>query len=62
MPDNREFCESMVAALTSLGPEEALSCMARMMCAIASNHGGEMDFTCDLGVVTIVPTPIKQQS
>ncbi|GIA99511.1 hypothetical protein VCSRO136_2359 [Vibrio cholerae] len=35
---NKRFCEQMGEALVNLGTTETLSCMARMMCAIAHNE------------------------
>ncbi len=58
MADNREFAAQIGAAVASLGTNEALSCMARVMCWVAANHGHTIQFECDLGVVTIEP---KQQ-
>ncbi len=55
---NRIFCEQMARALVDLGTEETLSCMGRMMCAIASDQGVELEFDCDLGTVSIKPKPI----
>ncbi len=39
MADNREFAEQIGAAVASLGTNEALGCMARVMCWVASEHG-----------------------
>lgn len=58
MADNREFAEQIGVAVASLGTNEALGCMARVMCWVASDHGQTIQFECDLGVVTIEP---KQQ-
>lgn len=44
--------------MVTLGTEEALSCMARVMCWVAADQGQPIQFECDLGVVTIEP---KQQ-
>ncbi len=55
MSDNREFAEQIGAAVGSLGTEEALSCMARVMCWIATNQGVTIKFECDLGTVSIEP-------
>ncbi|MEF1335965.1 hypothetical protein REH81_04080 [Vibrio rotiferianus] len=51
--ENREFCEQIGQALVSLGTEEALGCMARMMCAIATHQGFDLEFNCSLGKVSI---------
>ncbi|WP_421304661.1 hypothetical protein [Aeromonas veronii] len=58
MADNKEFAEQIAAAIVALGTEEALSCMARVMCWVAADHGQPIQFECDLGVVAIEP---KQQ-
>lgn len=58
MADNKEFAEQITAAMVTLGTEEALSCMARVMCWVAADQGQPIQFECDLGVVTIEP---KQQ-
>lgn len=55
MSDNREFAEQIGAAVVSLGTNEALGCMARVMCWVASDHGQTIQFECNLGVVTIEP-------
>lgn len=57
-PDNKEFAEQIAAAMVALGTEEAMSCMSRVMCWVAADHGQPIQFECDLGVVTIEP---KQQ-
>lgn len=57
---NKLFCEQMANALVKLGTEETLSCMGRMMCAIASHQGVELDFDCDLGTVNIKPKTLPQ--
>jgi hypothetical protein len=51
--DNKVFCEQMADAIVNLGTNEALSCMARMMVAIAQNQNLDLQFDCDLGVVSI---------
>ena len=43
----------MADAIVNLGTNEALSCMARMMVAIAQNQNLDLQFDCDLGVVSI---------
>jgi hypothetical protein len=53
MPDNKEFCEQIANAIVKLGTNEALSCMARMMAAIAQHQNVDLEFDCDLGVVSI---------
>ncbi|MFQ2273980.1 hypothetical protein [Aeromonas hydrophila] len=58
MADSKEFAEQIAAAIVSLGTEAALSCMARVMCWVAVDHGQPIQFECDLGVVAIEP---KQQ-
>ncbi|MGL6448923.1 hypothetical protein ACSZNO_21605 [Aeromonas veronii] len=58
MADNREFAEQIAGAIASLGTTDALSCMGRVMCWVAADHGHPLQFDCDLGVVTIEP---KQQ-
>ena len=58
MADNREFAEQIGVAVANLGTNEALGCMARVMCWVATGHGQTIQFECDLGVVTIEP---KQQ-
>lgn len=58
---NKQFCEQMANAIVQLGTEEALSCMGRMMCAIASQQGVELDFDCDLGTVNIRPKSLPQR-
>lgn len=58
---NHEFCEQMGQALVKLGTNEALSCMGRLMCAIAHQHGAELMFECDLGTVTVTPAQIPQK-
>lgn len=39
MADNKEFAEQIAAAMVELGTEEALGCMARVMCWVAADHG-----------------------
>ena len=51
--ENREFCEQIGQALVSLGTEETLGCMARMMCAISTHQGGDLELICSLGKVSI---------
>ncbi|HDX8356806.1 TPA: hypothetical protein RQN15_000534 [Aeromonas hydrophila] len=58
MADNKEFADQIAAAIVGLGTEEALSCMARVMCWVAADQGQPIQFECDLGVVAIEP---KQQ-
>lgn len=58
MADNKEFAEQIAAAMVELGTEEALGCMARVMCWVAAATAKPIQFECDLGVVTIEP---KQQ-
>lgn len=53
MADNTEFCEQIGDALVKLGTKETLSCMARMMAAIAQKQGADLEFDCDLGTVSI---------
>ena len=53
MADNREFAEQIGAAVANLGTNEALGCMARVMCWVVSDHDQTIQFECDLGVVTI---------
>lgn len=53
MSNNTEFCEQIGVALVTLGTKETLSCMARMMTAIAQNQGSNLEFECDLGIVSI---------
>lgn len=55
MADNREFAEQIGTAIVNLGTNEALGCMARVMCWVAVDHGQPIQFECDLGVVTIEP-------
>lgn len=55
MTDNREFADQIRAAMVSLGTEEALGCMARVMCYVAENHGQTIEFESALSVVTITP-------
>ncbi len=50
---NREFCDQIAQALVSLGTEETLGCMARMMCAITTHQGVDLEFNCSLGKVSI---------
>lgn len=57
---NKRFCEQMGEALVNLGTTETLSCMARMMCAIAHNQSVELEFECDLGTVVITPKNLPQ--
>lgn len=60
-PDNRLFCEQLGHALLTLGTEETLACMARMMVAIAQRKHADLIFNCDLGTVTIErKTPLLQ--
>jgi hypothetical protein len=51
--DNTQFCEQIWAELVSLGTKETLSCMARMMAVIDQKQGVNLEFDCDLGVVSI---------
>lgn len=53
MADNTEFCEQIGNALLTLGTAETLSCMARMMAAIACKADKDLAFDCDIGTVTI---------
>lgn len=53
MKNSTEFCENMATALIDLGTNETLSCMARMMSAIAQHQGVDLEFDCDLAIVTI---------
>ena len=53
MPDNSDFCEQIGASLIHLGTQETLSCMARMMSAIAQKQNQDIQFECDLAVVTV---------
>jgi hypothetical protein len=62
MPDNKEFCEQIGAALVNLGTNEALSCMARMMIAIAQKNGSDLEFNCDMGSVIVECKQIKLDS
>lgn len=58
MADNREFAEQIAGAIASLGTTDALSCMGRVMCWVAADHGHPLQFDCDLGVVVIEPQPL----
>lgn len=60
--DNRTFAEQIGVAVASLGPEETIGCMARVMCWIATEHGSAIEFECDLGVVTVEPKKQQLQS
>ncbi|NRB79167.1 MAG: hypothetical protein HRU38_10930 [Saccharospirillaceae bacterium] len=60
MADNSEFCEQMANAIVTLGTEEALSCMARMICAVAQHQGKEIEFKCDIGTVSVQPIDLKK--
>ena len=53
MTDNSEFCEQIGAAIIQLGTHEALSCMARMLAAVAQHQGSDIQFDCDLATVTV---------
>ncbi|WP_445769359.1 hypothetical protein [Rheinheimera sp.] len=53
MADNKAFCEQIGSALVTLGTKETLSCMARMMAAIAHKQGADLEFDCDIGTVTV---------
>jgi len=57
--DNEVFCEQMANAIVQLGTNEALSCMARMMVAVAQNQALDLEFDCDLGVVSVERKNIK---
>ena len=46
MTDNSEFCEQIGAAIIQLGTHEALSCMARMLAAVAQHQGSDIQFDC----------------
>lgn len=59
MADNTEFCEQIGAALVSLGTKETLSCMARMMAVVAQKQGADIEFDCDLAVVSVERKTIK---
>lgn len=62
MADNKEFTEQIAAAMVTLGTEDALGCMSRVMCWVAADHGQPIQFECDLGVVTIEPKQQQLQS
>lgn len=62
MEMNEEFCEQMGRALLNLGTKETISCMARLMSAIAQREGTDLVFECDLGKVTIQRHKIKNHS
>ena len=51
--DNAEFCEQIGEAMIKLGVHETMSCMARMMAAVAQKEGVNIQFDCDLGVVSV---------
>lgn len=51
--DNTEFCEQIGEAMIKLGVQETMSCMARMMAAVAQKEGVNIQFDCDLGVVSV---------
>lgn len=59
MSDNTEFCEQIGKALVDLGTKETLSCMARMMAAVAQNQGADIEFDCDLAVVSVERKPLN---
>lgn len=62
MVSNREFCEQLGNALVTLGTNETLACMARLMAAIAHRQGADLEFDCDVGVVTVERKEIKHDS
>lgn len=51
--DNAEFCEQIGDAMIKLGVQETMSCMARMMAAVAQKEGIDIQFDCDLGTVSV---------
>ena len=51
--DNAEFCEQIGEAMIKLGVQETMSCMARMMAAVAQKEGVDIQFDCDLGTVSV---------
>ena len=51
--DNAEFCEQIGEAMIKLGVKETMSCMARMMVAVAQKEGVDIEFDCDLGAVSV---------
>jgi uncharacterized membrane protein YjjP (DUF1212 family) len=53
MADNSDFCAQMGKALLELGTQETISCMARMMAAIAQKQGADIEFDCDLAMVKV---------
>lgn len=57
--DNSAFCEQIGNALVTLGTKEALSCMARMMAAVAHKQGADIEFDCDIGTVTVERKIVK---
>jgi hypothetical protein len=57
--NNTEFCDQIAKALIDLGTNETLSCMARMMSAIAQKQGADIEFDCDLAVVIVERKTIK---
>lgn len=61
--DNRQFSEQIAEAVQQLGAEEAAGCMARSLIYLAHSAGGDMEFTCDQGQVSIerlvVPENVK---
>ncbi|PAJ75225.1 hypothetical protein CJF42_06135 [Pseudoalteromonas sp. NBT06-2] len=59
MADNTEFCDQIGAALAELGTSEVLSCMARTMAVIAQKQGSDIEFNCDLAVVSVERKLIK---
>ncbi|GIC77137.1 hypothetical protein [Moritella sp. F3] len=60
MKDNGKFCEQMAKAIIELGTEEALSCMARIICAVAQHQGKEIEFHCDIGTVSVQPIELHK--
>lgn len=62
MEDNSEFCEQIGKAVVELGTAEALACMARMMAVVAQNEGKDIEFDCDLAVISVERKTIKLNS
>jgi|GEM_PF-959955 hypothetical protein len=57
--DNAEFCEQIGEAMIKLGVQETMSCMARLMAAVAQKEGVDIQFDCDLGIVSVERKSIR---
>ncbi|CZF79688.1 hypothetical protein GMA8713_01086 [Grimontia marina] len=48
-----DLAEAIGESVKTVGAEESASIMARALCWLAQVDGNDIEFTCDLGTVTI---------